>query len=203
MIPTSVDTRRYRPADAGAGEVRGRGGVPVVGWIGSPTTAPYLRQLLPVLQRVRREHAFVLRVSGAGDAVEASGLEVDNQRWQLEREVELFNTCDVGVYPLTDDEWARGKCGFKAIQFMACGVPVVASPVGVNQEIIQDGVNGFLAATPDEWVRKLGRLIAEPGLRAQFAAAGRRTVEARYSLRVHAPHFAETLRAAARSGATA
>jgi glycosyltransferase involved in cell wall biosynthesis len=197
VIPTSVDTRRYAPADAGAGDVRGRGGVPVVGWIGSPTTAPYLRQLLPALQRVHREHAFVLRVSGAGDAVGAPGLEVDNQRWQLEREVELFNTCDVGVYPLTDDEWSKGKCGFKAIEFMACGVPVVAAAVGVNREIIEDGVNGFLASTEDEWVDKLGRLLRDPALRARLAAAGRRTVEGRYSLRVNAPRMAEALRAAA------
>jgi len=80
---------------------------------------------------------------------------------------------------------------------MACGVPVVASPVGVNREIIQDGVNGFLAATPDEWVTKLERLLADPELRTRFADAGRRTVEERYSLRVHAPRFADTLRATA------
>jgi glycosyltransferase involved in cell wall biosynthesis len=194
MIPTCVDTRRFVPVGGAPSDGRRAGGVPVVGWIGSPTTALYLRQLLPVLQRVAREHAFVLRVSGAGDPVEAPGLDVDNQPWALGREVDLFNTCDVGVYPLTDDEWSKGKCGFKAIEFMACGVPVVAAAVGVNREIIQDGVNGFLASTADEWVHKVGRLLADPALRQSFAAAGRRTVEERYSLAVNAPRLAETLR---------
>jgi glycosyltransferase involved in cell wall biosynthesis len=197
MIPTCVDTQRFVPiADSLSGDHRS-GGVPVVGWIGSPTTALYLRQLLPVLQRVRREHAFVLRVSGAGEPVDAPGIDVDNQQWALGREVHLFNTCDVGVYPLTDDEWSKGKCGFKAIQFMACGVPVVAAAVGVNREIIQDGVNGFLASGDDEWVAKLGRLLDDAALRARFAEAGRRTVEERYSLRVNAPKLADTLRAVA------
>ena len=96
--------------------------------------------------------------------------------WSLAREVELFNTCDVGVYPLADDEWSKGKCGFKAIEFMACGVPVVAAAVGVNREIIQDGVNGFLASTDDEWVEKLGRLLADRDAAARGSprrAAGR------------------------------
>jgi glycosyltransferase involved in cell wall biosynthesis len=108
--------------------------------------------------------------------------------------VRLFNTCDVGVYPLADDEWSRGKCGFKAIEFMACGVPVVAAAVGVNREIVEDGVNGFLASTEDEWVEKLGRLLADPQLRRRFGEAGRRTIEERYSLRVHAPTLVATLR---------
>src|SRR5262249_25826694 len=118
---------------------------------------------------------------------------VRSETWSRDREVDLFAGCDVGVYPLTDDEWARGKCGFKAIQFMACGVPVIASRVGVNAELIEDGVNGFLASTDAEWVEKLQRLLADPRLRARLGAAGRRTIEARYSLAVTAPRLVGAL----------
>jgi len=197
-IPTVVDTTRFvpRPADGGR-----RDHAPVVGWIGSPTTAAYIRNLGPVLQRVNAAQPFVLRVSGTGEPLQVDGLTIDNAAWSLDREVELFNGCDVGVYPLTDDEWSKGKCGFKAIEFMACAVPVVAAAVGVNKEIIQDGVNGFLASTEQEWVEKVSRLLADAELRRRIGAAGRRTIEEKYSLHTQAPVLAETLRAAAR-GAT-
>ncbi len=198
VIPTVVDTSRFVPrvpTDNGATRAE-----PIVGWIGSPTTVSYLRGLVPVLQRVRREHAFVLRVSGAGELIDVPGVTMQQPAWSLPGEVELFNTCDVGVYPLADDDWSRGKCGFKAIEFMACGVPVVASAVGVNRDIIEDGVNGFLAATDAEWADKLGRLLADAELRRRFAAAGRRTIEERYSLRVHAPTVAAAIRSTLADG---
>jgi glycosyltransferase involved in cell wall biosynthesis len=192
-IPTSVDTTRFVPKPAGDG-APAAGSRLTVGWIGSPTTAHYLSLLDGVMTRVAAEKTFVLRVSGADRPVTFSGVEVQNLPWSLDREVELFNTCDVGVYPLPDDEWAKGKCGFKAIQFMACGVPVVASAVGVNRELIQDGVNGFLAATPDEWADKLDRLLGDGDLRRRFGEAGRRTVEERYSVTVNGPRFGAALR---------
>lgn len=193
VLPTVVDTTRFVPRpELGAADRK-----LTVGWIGSPTTYPYLQDLGEVLQQVNAVHPFVLRVSGAGRPVEFPGLDVSEVQWSLAEEVRLFNTLDIGVYPLTDDEWSKGKCGFKAIQCMACGVPVVAAAVGVNREIIEDGVNGFLASSPDEWVARLGRLLTEPDLRAKFAAAGRRTIEERYSLRVTAPRLARVLASAA------
>ncbi len=187
VIPTCVDTAKFVPR-AAAAETIAR--TPVVGWIGSPTTASYLSLLGDVLRDVHADSPFEFKVSGAGEDIRISGVPTRNVPWSLDAEVELFNTCDVGVYPLTDDEWSKGKCGFKAIQFMACGVPVVASAVGVNREIIQDGVNGFLATTPDEWKTRLKALLADPALRARLAAAGRRTVEERYSLASNAPKLA-------------
>ncbi len=194
IIPTSVDLARFvpRPPEASPNPV------PVIGWIGSPTTGSYLKLLMPVFQKLAERRRFVLRVSGAADPLTIPGVRVDNAPWMLEREVELFNTCDVGVYPLPDDDWSKGKCGFKAIQFMACGVPVVSAAVGVNREIIQDGVNGFLASNTDEWIAKLDRLLDDAELRRRFAEAGRRTIEERYSLEVNGPKLAAVLRAAAK-----
>jgi glycosyltransferase involved in cell wall biosynthesis len=201
VIPTCVDTDKFVPRrDRGAASAADR---LVIGWIGSPTTATYLAGIADVLRRVAERRPFTLRVSGVDEPFGIAGVDVVNVPWSLDAEVSLFNECDVGVYPLTDDEWSRGKCGFKAIEFMACGVPVVASAVGVNREIIEDGVNGLLAATDDEWVGKLVQLLDDAELRRTLAAAGRRTIERAFSLQVNAPRLAETLRSASRPRQTA
>jgi glycosyltransferase involved in cell wall biosynthesis len=192
-LPSVVDTTYFVPRPAGS---RREGSRLVVGWIGSPTTYPYLESLAGVLRDVHARHPFTLKVAGAGRPVVLPGLDVEEVQWSMAKEVSLFNTCDVGVYPLTDDDWARGKCGYKAIQFMACGVPVVAAAVGVNREIIRDGENGFLVATPDEWRAKLECVLTDGALRERFARAGRQTIEERYSLRVTAPRLAGIMRAA-------
>lgn len=196
VIPTAVDTNRFvprpdpQPAD---------GRRLVVGWIGSPTTFQYLESLKDVLATVSAKHPFTLKVSGAGRAVNFPGVDVQVVPWSMADEVSLFNTCDIGVYPLTDDDWSRGKCGFKAIQCMACGVPVVAAAVGVNREIITHGVNSMLASTPQDWVEHLSRLLTDAGLRQRMAIAGRQTIEDRYSLRVTAPQLAAVLTRAMQS----
>jgi glycosyltransferase involved in cell wall biosynthesis len=192
VVPTAVDTTRFAPRPPGSRP----DGPLVVGWIGSPTTFHYLESIAPLLKDLAARHEFVLKVSGAGKPVNFPGVKVQEVTWSLEQEVTLFNTCDVGVYPLADDDWARGKCGFKAIQFMACGVPTVAAAVGVNREIIRDGENGFLAATPAEFSRKLERLLTDAALRDRFAHAGRQTIDQRYSSRVTAPIVARILREA-------
>jgi glycosyltransferase involved in cell wall biosynthesis len=194
VIPTSIDVDLFvprsdsRPASSTA---------PItIGWIGTPTTASFLTPLAPVLRALAAEQAFEFRVAGSTTALAFDGVPTRNLQWSLDGEVGLFNQCDIGVYPLPDDDWARGKCGFKAIQFMSCGVPVVASAVGVNREIVQDGVNGFLASTADEWRDKLSALIGDANLRRRIGAAGRRTIQARYSLQVNGPRVAAVIGAA-------
>jgi glycosyltransferase involved in cell wall biosynthesis len=182
VIPTCVETTVWAPSTRPR-----RDGPPVIGWIGTPTTTPYLMGLQDVLGALAKEQEFVLRVSGSVSPIEMRGVRIENEPWSLQREIELFNTCDIGVYPLPNDEWTLGKCGFKAIQFMACGVPVVASPVGVNNQIIEDGVSGLLANSEADWRDALRALLTDAELRRRIGSAGRRRIEASYSLQTTAP----------------
>jgi len=137
-----------------------------------------------------------LRAIGGG-SVRLPGVEVESLPWSEVEEVSLLQGCDIGVMPLPDTPWERGKCGFKLIQYMACRKPVVASPVGVNREIVVDGANGFLASTSKEWVDALLRLKADPELRRSMGAKGRRIVEERYCLQMTAPRLHRLLLEAA------
>lgn len=183
VIPTTVDTSKYTVEPRRANEV------PVIGWTGSYSTVQHLLMLAGALKRLARTDRFRLRVIGSPNMkLEGlEGLDVEVLQWRSETEVEDLRPVDVGLMPLPEDRWSRGKCGMKALQYMALGVPTVCSPVGVNTEIIRDGENGLLATTDDEWVDRLSGLLRSPGERARLGRAGRETVEARYSAAVQAP----------------
>jgi glycosyltransferase involved in cell wall biosynthesis len=139
-------------------------------------------------------------VVGAGAAAEKDrfkGLELVD--WSEEREIAEVQQMDIGVMPLPDEPWARGKCGYKLIQYMACGLPVVASPVGVNGEIVSEGASGYLAADLVQWEQALSRLAGDPGLRRAMGETGRRKIVADYSLAAHAPRLAGALKALKRA----
>ncbi len=180
VIPTVVDTQQFRP-------VARHNRTPVIGWIGTHSTAPYLNTLLPALRRVAATRRFLLRV--VGGRIEAPDLPIDCREWSLDREVEDFQSLDIGLYPLVEDSWSIGKSGFKAIQYMACGVPVLASPVGVTRDLVRDGENGYLAADENVWVDRLSALLDDAVLRESLGGQGRADVEQRWSLTVHAPRF--------------
>ncbi len=185
VIPTTIDTDVYQPK--GHVEIRG---VPIIGWSGSLTTVEHLQTAAPVLQQLARRCQFRLRVIGS-QTVRIDGVEVEAGPWRAGTEVQDLTAFDVGIMPLPDDPWARGKCGLKALQYMALGIPTVASPVGVNEEIITDGVNGFLAGSPEEWIDKLSRLLEDAPLRARCAQEARRTVEQRYAAKIQVPRVIE------------
>lgn len=186
VIPSTIDTDWYVPAP------RADNPRPVVGWSGSVTTLPYLVAQAGALRELRSRVDFRLRLIGARAGIE--GLDVESVPWRAETEVEDLRPLDVGLMPLTDDEWSRGKCGLKALQYMALGIPPVVSPVGVNARIVQDGVNGFHARDDREWVEKILLLLSSPELRARLGAAARQTVEREYSARVQAPRMAQVFR---------
>ncbi|MBI4489150.1 MAG: glycosyltransferase [Deltaproteobacteria bacterium] len=187
VVPTTIDTDTYTPK----GSVKIRG-LPVIGWSGSLTTLKHLRTVETALQALKKSAPFRLKVLGSPDFF-LPGLDVESKGWDAGFEVSDLKSFDVGIMPLPDDEWSRGKCELKALQYMAVGVPVVASPVGVNSQIIEDGKNGFLAASETGWVEKLSLLLSDEDLRRRFAKEGRRTVEERYSAKVHAPRVLEIL----------
>ncbi len=218
MIPTPVETTYFTPRrDPPVQNVTCEGGVaaksavgsvadeaehdgqpsrPVIGWMGTHSTAVYLEQIVPVLQRLASRHDFELCVIGAGRRFDAPGLRVVQRDWALEHEVGDLQRFDVGVYPLGNHEFDKGKTGYKTVQYLAVGVPAVVSDFGRNREIIRDGENGFLAGSDAEWEEKLEQLLVDRSLRERMALAGRRTVEERFATYVHAPAMIAVLRAA-------
>lgn len=175
IIPTVVDTRKYVP------EYRDSSHPLVVGWIGSPSTWRYVEPLLPVMLPMLRERNIVFRAVGAGPA--AQGIPgVEAVAWTEEQEIAEIQRMDVGIMPVPDDPWSRGKCGYKLIQYMACGLPTVASPVGVNARIVVDGETGFLARTLGDWPPALRKLLDDPALRRRMGSEGRVIVDRDYSL---------------------
>lgn len=192
VIPTGVDLGLYRAKTPMIADGRGAG--VVIGWIGTRGNLKYLRMLAPALETLAaRGLQVTLRV--VADANPGpTAIPVEYVPWRLEREADDLAGLDIGVMPLDDTAWSRGKCGFKLLQYMAAGVPAVASPVGVNRSIIRHGDNGLLADTPEEWTGALASLIEDPALRARLGQAACRTVEARYSLARCSEAFVAVLR---------
>jgi hypothetical protein len=179
---------------ADPGEPRDGGTAPpVVGWIGSPESVVYLNARAELLWRAAARVPFELRVIGVPGAV-IPGLAVRGIPWSEETEARELARCDIGIMPLPETEWAKGKCGLKLLQYMASGLPVVSSPDGGAETIVQHGVNGFVARSDEDWCSSLIALLENPGLRARMGSAGRAHVEARFSLERWAPRMADVLR---------
>jgi glycosyltransferase involved in cell wall biosynthesis len=195
IVPTTIDTESYRPREPS-------GGGPVcIGWSGSFSTIRDFRLAAPVLKRVRARYGDRVRFKVIGDAsFRDDELGVVGQPWKADTEVADLHEIDIGIMPLPDNEWSRGKCGLKGLQYMALGIPTLMSPVGVNAEILSHGKNGFLPRDEAGWEQALCSLIESPALRAQIGAAGRQRVVQDYSVQAWRDRYCDLLIGLAQPG---
>lgn len=192
ILPTSIDLSRYRLKE----DTEGPG--LTIGWLGLSDGLPYLRYIQPALQRLGEMFpGLSLRVI-SDKPLHMAGIKIDNETWKIETEQAELARFDIGIMPLWDSVWTRGKCGYKILQYMGVGTPVVASDVGVNNEIIRHGENGFLARSMDDWVESLARLIEDAALRKTFGQRGRDLIEQKFSLDVFAQNYVKLMREVAR-----
>lgn len=199
VIPTCVDVERYRVPSTEFREVTTRN--LILGWTGTAGNIQYLDVLREPLKALSRELPIELRIIAENDrplrqlGLDRDGITTHFVHWSEATEIADLQTFDVGVMPVPDNEWTRYKCGLKILQYMAAGVPAIASPVGVNSEIIQHGVNGWLATTTDEWLFVLRQQSSDPTRRTSVISAARKTVEERYSVQAQLPRLVACLEA--------
>lgn len=192
-VPTVVDMDRFRPAAPRLADV------PTIGWVGTHGTYPFLERLFPIFERLAREVPFRVLIAGSGrDEVRVNGIDVITRPWRMEAEVEDFQSIDIGVYPIADDAWSAGKAGFKAVQYMACGVPFVMSPVGVCATMGVPGQTHLAAVSDDDWLAALRRLVSDAELRKRMSLAGRAFAEEHYGIEAQADALAAAIRGTAR-----
>jgi len=193
IIPTVVDTNKFYPVEK-------NNNPPVIGWIGTHSTFHFLESLFPILQSLATKHDFILKIIGAGRAkIELDGVRIENAKWSLEREIADFQSLDIGLYPLSasetmSHEWILGKSGFKAIQYMAVGVPFVMMPIGVCAELGEEGKTHFNAESKDEWYNALDKLLSQARLRREMGASGRKHSLEYYTVPVQADILAQVFR---------
>ena len=178
VVPTVVDTRVFHPRET-------LNEIPVIGWIGTHSTYPFLERLLPLFDQLAREHHFRLTIIGSGR------VSIDTRPWSLDAEGEDFRSFDIGLYPLDDDAWNARKSALKAVQYMASAVPFVMSPVGICATMGVPDETHLLATTEEEWLAALRRLLTDAELRARMGRAGRRFAEENYSVDVVADALAK------------
>ncbi len=188
IVPTPVDVSRYTPRERAEAD-----GTVVAGWIGTRGNLRYLEPLAPVFRRLSERYPNFALMVICSDFPEMEGVKIIKRKWSDESEVADLRDMDIGVMPLADNIWTRGKCGFKILQYFAVGIPAVASPVGVNREIIGHGTDGFLADTEDEWFTCMARLIEDTQLRKEMGKRGREKVIGKYSRQAHNARLIEVL----------
>jgi glycosyltransferase involved in cell wall biosynthesis len=186
-ISSTVDTNRYLPVNEYSNEKK-----LTIGWSGSISTSKYFYLLADVLKALKKEYDFRIFVIGDKN-VQIDGLEITAVDWEEEREICYLEQIDIGVYPLPFEEWVYGKSGLKAIQYMALGIPTVATAVGANFRVIENGVSGFLAKDEKEWIEIFKRLLSDPLLRKRIGLEGRQRVKKLFSIEANKDIYLDIL----------
>ncbi len=189
IVPTTVDCRLVQPRIIHSDQK-----VVTLGWIGTNATAWYLNQIIPALEVLAEKHPFRLLIIGSNQSFQVAGAECINRTWNLEREVADLQDMDIGLYPVPDNEWSLGKCALKALQYGAVGIPTVCTPIGMNADVVQDGITGFYATSVAEWLARLAELIADPALRQRLGAAARTHVVEHYAHTNYGGTIADAIR---------
>jgi glycosyltransferase involved in cell wall biosynthesis len=184
VIPTSIDQERYQMKDYSAPKER-----VTIGWIGDHGSIHYLEKMRPILDRIGGCYAHCELKIVCDIFFDCKKIPVIKKQWRLDEEVEDLRSFDIGLMPLADDPWSWGKCGLKIVQYQGVGLPVVCTPVGVNRDLIADGVTGFWAKTPTEWEEKLSVLIQDALLRERLGKEGRKRVLREYTVQSSAPRL--------------
>jgi glycosyltransferase involved in cell wall biosynthesis len=187
FIPTVIDLNHYKK------QASLKNSVCTLGWIGTPATEKYLSLIKPALMEVSKKIPLKLLIVG-GKSFKVDNLEIEYIDWHEETEASNIYKMDIGLMPLVDDEWTRGKCGYKLIQYMACAKPVIASPVSANCDIVDHQLNGLLANSTQEWVDAILTLATQSDLREQFGLAGQKKIEASYCVQVTAEEMVKTFK---------
>jgi glycosyltransferase involved in cell wall biosynthesis len=188
VIPTPIDNARYVLKDYAA-----RKESVSIGWIGDHGSIHYLERMRPVFEELGQKYPRIQLEIICDIFFDCDHIRVVKKMWSREREIEDLRNLDIGVMPLLDDPWSWGKCGLKILQYYGVAVPAVCTPVGVNKDVVQDGVNGFLAMTHEEWVKKLSALIEDAQLREEMGMRGHELVTKSFSLQACAPKFVQVL----------
>ena len=184
VFPSTINLDYYRiPAKKTSDKV-------VIGWSGSHTTVEHFELIIPVFKTLKKKYGDTLKFAVYGDeSYQNADLDIQGTRWSFDTEVAVISSFDIGIMPLPNDDWSKGKCAMKGLQYMGLGVPAVLSSVGINKDVIQDGVNGFLANDEAAWISKLSLLIESAALRVQLGTAGRNTIEQNFSSQALSPLY--------------
>lgn len=177
IVPMTVDTERYKPR-----ENKIKNNQPIVAWVGTRTNQPNIELAVPAMRKLRKDHEFIFRIV-ADEPMTFEGLDVEFIKWEFKKEVPLLQESDIGIVPVKESSWSPWKFFFKTIQFMSLGMPIVATATGSNVEIIEDGVNGFLVKTEQDWHDKIKLLIENGELRSKLGKEARKTVLERFDIK--------------------